>query len=103
MPASDALSAGGAAEQTGDFASAAHHYALVLEDGDAHQAAEARFRIARIAYRLDRPEQLDFARAWLRSSLKPSALALYTLCRLRVPYRLVKRLVPRRRYSPPSS
>jgi glycosyltransferase involved in cell wall biosynthesis len=60
-------------------------------------------RIARIAYRLDRPEQLDFARAWLRSSLKPSALALYTLCRLRVPYRLVKRLVPRRRYSPPSS
>jgi glycosyltransferase involved in cell wall biosynthesis len=60
-------------------------------------------RIARIAYRLGRPEQLDFARAWLRSSLNPRALVLYALCRLHIPHRLVKRLVPRRRYSPPSS
>lgn len=47
----DALKAGEAAELAGDFAGAAHHYTLALEDGDAHEAAEAGFRLARIAYR----------------------------------------------------
>lgn len=51
MAAAEALQAGEAAELTGDFAVAAHQYALVLDDGDAHEAAEARFRLARIAFR----------------------------------------------------
>jgi hypothetical protein len=59
-------------------------------------------RIARAAYRLDRPEQLDYARAYLRSSRNRRAFALYVLSRLGIPYKLIKRLAPRRRYNRPS-
>jgi glycosyltransferase involved in cell wall biosynthesis len=49
-------------------------------------------RIARAAYRLDRPEQLEYARANLRAGPSRRAFALYTLCRLGIPYKRVKRL-----------
>jgi glycosyltransferase involved in cell wall biosynthesis len=49
-------------------------------------------RIARAAFRLGRPEQLEYARAYVRTRRSPRALALYALCRLGVPYRLVRRL-----------
>jgi glycosyltransferase involved in cell wall biosynthesis len=46
-------------------------------------------RIARAAYRLDRREQLEYARANLRAGRNLPALVLYGLCRTRVPYRRV--------------
>ena len=49
-------------------------------------------RIARAAYRLDRPEQLEYARANLRAGQSLRALVLYWLCRLGVPYRRLERL-----------
>jgi glycosyltransferase involved in cell wall biosynthesis len=49
-------------------------------------------RIARAAYRLDRPEQLEYARANLHAGRSLPALALYGLCRARVPYRRVRPL-----------
>jgi glycosyltransferase involved in cell wall biosynthesis len=47
-------------------------------------------RIARAAYRLDRPEQLDYARANLSAGKNLRALVLYGLCRARVPYKRVR-------------
>jgi glycosyltransferase involved in cell wall biosynthesis len=47
-------------------------------------------RIARAAYRLDRPEQLEYARANLRAGPGLRALVLYGLCRARVPYARVR-------------
>jgi hypothetical protein len=49
-------------------------------------------RIARAAYRLDRPEQLDYARANLSAGRNLRALVLYGLCRARVPYKRVRPL-----------
>jgi glycosyltransferase involved in cell wall biosynthesis len=49
-------------------------------------------RIARAAYRLDRPEQLEYARANLRAGRSARALVLYVLCRVGVPYRRLGRL-----------
>ena len=49
-------------------------------------------RIARAAYRLDRPERIEYARANLRAGRTPKALVLYGLCLLGVPYRRVERL-----------
>jgi glycosyltransferase involved in cell wall biosynthesis len=46
-------------------------------------------RIARAAYRLNLPEQLEYARANLRARATPRAVALYALCRASVPYRWV--------------
>ena len=46
-------------------------------------------RIARAAYRLDRPEQLEYARANLRAGRSLRALVLYGLCRAGLPYRRV--------------
>ena len=46
-------------------------------------------RIARAAYRLDRQEQLEYARANLRAGRTLPALVLYGLCRAGVPYRRV--------------
>jgi glycosyltransferase involved in cell wall biosynthesis len=46
-------------------------------------------RIARASYRLDQPEQLDYARASLRKHKSLKALVLYVLCRIGVPYRRV--------------
>jgi glycosyltransferase involved in cell wall biosynthesis len=51
-------------------------------------------RIARAAYRLDRPERLQYASANLRAGRNPRALALYVLCRAGIPYR---RVVPLKR------
>jgi glycosyltransferase involved in cell wall biosynthesis len=45
--------------------------------------------IARLAYRLDRPEQLEYARANLRTAPSLKALLLYVLCRTGIPYRRV--------------
>jgi glycosyltransferase involved in cell wall biosynthesis len=49
-------------------------------------------RIARAAFRLDRPEKVEYARANLRAARSPQALVLYGLCRLGVPYRRLERL-----------
>jgi glycosyltransferase involved in cell wall biosynthesis len=49
-------------------------------------------RIARAAYRLHRPERLEYARANLRASRSPQALALYALCWADIPYRRVRPL-----------
>jgi glycosyltransferase involved in cell wall biosynthesis len=46
-------------------------------------------RIARAAYRLDRPERLEYARANLRARRDLGAVVLYALCRAGVPYRRV--------------
>jgi hypothetical protein len=45
--------------------------------------------IARLAYRLDHPEQLEYARANLRARRTLNSLLLYALCRAGVKYRRV--------------
>jgi glycosyltransferase involved in cell wall biosynthesis len=51
-------------------------------------------RIARLAYRLDHPGRLEYARANLRAGRNLRAVALYALCRAGIPY---QRVVPLKR------
>ena len=46
-------------------------------------------RLARASYRLDQPEQLEYARSSLRSVRNLKTLGLYALCRTGIPYRRV--------------